>query len=216
MKSPIKALIFDFDGLLFDTEPTWDEAFIVFLENHGIEDNPEITNKMTGMGLRDALQIMQNKMGLVGDLDQLVSNYRKLFYEIFLTKQNVLMPGAKEILEKAKERQLIIALTSGGHAKAKLIEILKLHKMYGYFSVIVSSDEVSLGKPAPDVYLEALSELGQKADFCLAFEDSPNGVVAAKAAEIRVYGVNSDEKIRNDLVSAGADRVFKNLSEIEL
>lgn len=216
MKSPIKALIFDFDGLLFDSELAWDSAHLRFLKEHNLLQNDEVEAGMYGSGLIDVVKLMKDKMGLAGETSDLVANYRRLFYEEFFDKNDVLMPGAKAILEKAKRSQSDIALTSGGHTKQKLIEILKLHKIYDYFSVIVSSDEVSRGKPAPDVYLEALSELGQKADFCLAFEDSPNGVVAAKAAEIRVYGVNSDEKIRNDLVSAGADRVFKSLLEIEL
>ena len=107
-------------------------------------------------------------------------------------------------------------MTSGGHTKEKLAEILKLHDLYDYFSVIVSSDDVLRGKPAPDVYLEASKKLGQKVDDCLAFEDSPNGVVAAKAAGMCVYGVNVDERIRNDLIKSGANRVFGNLLEVGL
>ncbi|MDO8260286.1 MAG: HAD family hydrolase, partial [Candidatus Magasanikbacteria bacterium] len=144
------------------------------------------------------------------------AEYRKLFYEVFVNKENVLMSGVLEILEKAKNKELLMAVTSGGHKKEKLVEILKLHNIYDYFSVIVSSDDVTRGKPAPDVYLEASKKLGQKVDDCLAFEDSPNGVVAAGLAGICVYGINADEKTRNDLIEAGANKVFKSLTEIEL
>lgn len=216
MNSQIKALIFDFDGLLVDTEPTWDKTYYIFLKNHNIVPNEEVEAGMYGSGLSEAVQLMKDKMGLAGEVHELVADYRKLFYEEFVNKENVLMSGVLEILEKAKKKELLMAVTSGGHKKEKLVEILKLHNIYDYFSVIVSSDDVTRGKPAPDVYLEASKKLGQKVDECLALEDSPNGVVAAKAADICVYGINADEKTRNDLIEAGADKVFKNLTEIEL
>ncbi len=212
----LKALIFDFDGLLFDSEPTWDKTYYLFLKNHQVTPNEEVEASMYGSGLIDAVQLMKDKMGLVGETGDLVADYRRLFYEEFSNKNDVLMPGVLEILGKAKERGLAVAMTSGGHTKNKLVEILKLHSIYDYFFVIVSSDDVSQGKPAPDVYLEALKELKLNAEDCLAFEDSPNGVMAAQAAGICVYGINADEKTRNDLIKVGAEKVFKNLIEIEL
>lgn len=216
MNSQIKALIFDFDGLLVDSEPSWNMAYDIFLKKHNVQDKPEISNKMTGMGLIDAIRILKSELGIEGSLDRLVDEYREMFYRIFSKEKNPLMSGANDILEKAKEKQFEIALASGGHTKKKLIEILKLCKMYDYFSVIVSSDDVFLGKPAPDVYLEALNELKQYADDCLVLEDSVNGVISAKTAGICVYGVNADGKTRNDLTAAGASQVFVNLTEIEL
>lgn len=216
MNSQIKALIFDFDGLLFDSEPTWDKTFYLFLKNHNVSPNEEVEASMYGSGLIDAVQLMKDKMGLVGETGDLVADYRRLFYEEFFKKNDVLMPGVLEILEKAKNGGLAVALTSGGHTKEKLIEILKLHNIYDYFSVIVSSDVVLRGKPAPDVYLEAIKELKLNAEDCLAFEDSPNGVLAAKLAGICVYGINIDEITRNDLIKSGADEVFASLVDVDL
>jgi HAD superfamily hydrolase (TIGR01509 family) len=212
----VKALIFDFDGLLVNSEPSWDTAYDLFLMKHNVADKPEISNKMTGMGLVDAIRILKSELGINGDLDNLVMEYREMFYQIFLKEKNPLMFGAGDILEKAKEKRFAMAISSGGHTKEKLIEILKLNKIYDYFSVIVSSDDVALGKPAPDIYIESISLLELTPEECLGFEDSVNGVVSAKAAGLKVYGVNLDEKIRNDLINAGADRVFKNLAEVDL
>ena len=216
MNSQIKALIFDFDGMLFDSELAWGRAHILFLKEHKILPNDRVEANFFGSGLVDAVKMMKDKMGLVGETCDLVADYRRLFYEEFFKIKDVLMDGALEILEKAKEKQLDIAMTSGGHTKEKLIEILKLHKIYDYFSVIVSSDDVAHGKPAPDVYLEALKELKLNEHVCLAFEDSPNGVEAAVAAGILVYGINKDEKTRNDLIKSGAGKVFASLKDIEL
>lgn len=212
----VKAVIFDFDGLLINSEPAWDIAYNLFLEKHNVADKPEISDKMTGMGLVDAIRILKSELGISGDLDYLVNEYRQMFYKIFLKEKNTLMPGASEILIRAKEKRFVIALASGGHTKEKLIEILKLNRIYDYFSVIVSSDDVAVGKPAPDIYIESMNLLGLTREECLVFEDSVNGVESAKAAEMAVYGVNPDKKMRNDLIKAGANRVFGNLSEVEL
>lgn len=212
----VKAVIFDFDGVLVDSEPSWDKAYDLFLKKHNVADKPEISDKMTGMGLVDAIRILKSELGIDGKLDDLVHEYRAMFYQIFLKEKDPLMPDTADILERAKGKQLIIALASGGHTKEKLIEILKLCKISDYFSVIVSSDDVARGKPAPDIYIESMRQLSLTSEECLVFEDSVNGVVSAKAAGLAVYGVNSNEKTRNDLTFAGANRVFKNLEEIEL
>lgn len=216
MDSQFRAVIFDFDGLLCDTEPTWDKTYYIFLKNHNVIPNEEVEDEMFGSGLIDAVQLMKDKMGLVGDTNDLVADYRKLFYEEFGNKRDVLMPGVLEILEKAKKRGLEIAMNSGGHTEEKLVEILKLHNIFEYFTVIISSDDVKKGKPAPDVYLETLKELKLSAEDCLAFEDSPNGVVAAVAARICVYGINMDEKTRNQLIKMGAKKVFASLIDVDL
>lgn|SRR3990167_3920912 len=215
-KPPIKAVIFDFDGLLVDTEPVWDKTYYVFLKNHNIVPNEEVEDQMFGSGLTEAVQLMIDKMGLKGGISELVSDYRKLFYEEFLKRKDVVMPGAMQLLRTLQDKDVIISLTFGGHTKLKLMEILKSHGILDFFTAIVSSDDVAHGKPAPDVYIEACRELQLRLEFCIALEDSPNGIEAAKAAGVRVYGVNKDEKIRAELARVGADRVFSSLNEVDL
>lgn len=208
-----KALIFDFDGLLFDTEPVWGKTHLEFLKLKNFSDVE--VGDTTGIGLRDFIEILQSK-GLPGETGELLSEYREIFYEILKSSRDLLMPGALEILEKARKKGFVNALNSGGHTELKLREMLGEEKILDYFSVIVSSDNVTKGKPAPDVYLETLKKLNFATSACLAFENSVNGVVAAKAAGIPVYGVNSDSKWRNDLIKSGADRVYASLAEVEL
>ncbi len=209
----VKALIFDFDGLLFDTERVWDKTHFKFLKLKNFSDME--VGDTTGIGLRDFIEILQSK-GLPGETDELLSEYREIFYEILKNSRDLLMSGALEILEKARKKGLIIALNSGGHTELKLREMLGEEKVLDYFSVIVSSDDVTKGKPAPDVYLETLKKLNLPPNVCLAFEDSVNGVKSATGAGITVCGINPDYKWRNDLIKAGADRVFASLVEVEL
>lgn len=213
MGTKLKAVIFDFDGLLFDTEPIWDEAYLEFIRIKNFKDID--LGDTTGMGLREFIELLQG-YGLVGETNQLVHEYRETFYKFFKRKDKVMMPGVLEILEKVSSRKLIIALTSGGHTSAKLKEMLGQREILNFFSLVISSDDVKRGKPAPDVYFEALSELELKADECLALEDSVNGVLAAKGALIPVFGVNAKSEMRNGLMKAEADRVYESLEQVKL
>lgn len=209
----VKALIFDFDGLLFDTEPVWDKTHFKFLKLNNFSDVD--VGDTTGIGLRDFIEILQGK-GLPGETGELLSEYREIFYETLKGSRDLLMPGALEILEKARKKGLVIALNSGGHTELKLREMLGKEKVLDYFSVVVSSDDVIKGKPAPDVYLETLKKLNLLPNACLAFEDSVNGVKSAIGAAITVWGINPDSKWRSDLIKAGAQKVYASLSEVEI
>jgi HAD superfamily hydrolase (TIGR01509 family) len=174
----------------------------------------EITTDPTGMGLRDFMELWKQH-GLVGETDKLMTEFRDVFYDLFLKEKTILMPGAIELVRKARDGYRV-ALTTGGHSEEMVKKILENVNLIDCFEVIVSSDDVARGKPDPDVYLKALKELMLEANDCLALEDSVNGVLAAKAANIPVYGINPDEKVRSDLMKANADQVFISLSEVDL
>lgn len=214
--SNLKAILFDFDGLLFDTESTWDKTYYIFLRNHNIEPDLSIEDQMFGGGLIQAIQLMKDKLGLRGDTATLVNGYRELFYSEFSKIKEPVLPGSAGLLEFCLENDLKIALTSGGHSEEMLKNMLREQKLIDYFSIIVSSDDVEKGKPDPAVYMATLKKLDLPSDQCLALEDSPNGVLAAQAASIKVFGVNREEKIRKKLMAAGADKVFSSLEEVTL
>lgn len=214
-KPPIKAVIFDLDGLLIDSESAWDETYYIFLENHHVVDKPEVSGRMTGMGLREAVELMIDKMGLKGDLESLVSEYREMFYKKFFERKDVFFDGAVGLIKGLEKKGFKLAVATGGHAKEKCSQIIESMGLGKYFDVVVSSDDVRVGKPAPDVYLETVRQLGVQPLNCLVLEDSVNGILAAKDAGMRVYGVNSNKEIRKQLKNAGADRVYCSLSEVD-
>ena len=215
-KPPIKAVLFDFDGLLFNSEPVWGKAYDVFVRKHDVLDKPELAPKMLGRGLREIVGIMVDEMGMKGNIADLVQEYRDTFYEIFLKEKDILMPGAKDLVERLKSRGLVIGLTTGGHRAFMIRKILENVGLLTYFDLIASSDDVQNGKPAPDIYLSSVSKLNLKSGECLALEDSANGVLAAKTAGVPVYGVNADGKMRRELAKAGAEKVYSSLSELTI
>ncbi len=213
----IRAVIFDLDGLLIDSEPVWRESDEVFRKKYSLQiPMPEETAKKShGTGVRDQIRLMQENEGLRGNVDTLAEEYRELFYKHFLTSPRfALMEGAEELLGVLKEQEMPIAIATGGHTREKVFELLKKFKLERIFDVIISSDEVDVGKPAPDVYLLTAKKLKIDPGYCLVLEDSANGVKSGKAAGMKTIGINSDCALQKRLEEAGADIVAPSLKAI--
>jgi len=122
------------------------------------------------------------------------------------------LPGAVETVEGLAQRWPLAVASSSNRP---LIErVLELLGVAAAFSAIVSSEEVTRGKPAPDVYLEAASRLGVEAAACAAVEDSSNGLLSARAAGMRVVAIPSASYPPAEDALAGADVVLRDLSEL--
>ena len=212
----IKAVIFDLDGLLIDSEPVWGEAYLKFISMKGLPDEPTVSRQFRGMGIREIVGIWKKEYGLNGGVDELASEYRSTLYKFLLEPGRLkLMDGAEELLQKLKGKYSL-AIATSGHRDEMAKKLLGLLNIEAYFDQVISGDDVAHGKPAPDVYLTSAEKLELNPVNCLVLEDSINGVLSAKAAQVKVFGVNPDEKTREQLDKAGADRVFKSLSEVQI
>ncbi len=208
-----KAVIFDVDGLLIDSEPVWQKALFAFFERHNL-DIEQISFDPMGMGLKDCILLFQKELGLKGNMSDLMREFRTIFYEYFFKQnENILKEGTRELVH-ALEGKKKLAIATGGHTKKMMESMLEQLDLRKYFTVIVSSDQVSLGKPAPDVFLFTVKELDIPASDCVVLEDSLNGVYAAKSAHIRVIAVNNDSKIYKKLIEIHPDALLYSLSEL--
>jgi HAD superfamily hydrolase (TIGR01509 family) len=213
--SSITTVIFDVDGLLIDSEPSWNKAYERFLQKYHIVYDPAFSKNRRGIGLKDFIKELRETYHLSESTDFLLEDYRKVFYEFFLTPENAqLLEGAEELVPALAAKEFHLAIATGGHGKEQMQKMLALFKLSEYFSLIVSSDEVARGKPFPDVFLVTAEKLGKTPGECLVLEDAVNGVQAGKAAGMTVYGVNSDETLLSQLKESGADKVFYSLAEI--
>ena len=120
-----------------------------------------------------------------------------------------LIEGVEEFVKKLYEVGYQLAVAPGGHTKESMEEMLKTFNLLKYFPVIVSSDEVVRGKPKPDVFLFAAEKLGRKPLEWLVLEDSVNGVLAGKAAGMRVVAYRTPFNEQHDL--SPADSVITDL-----
>jgi HAD superfamily hydrolase (TIGR01509 family) len=209
------AVIFDCDGLLIDSEPTWHKVHPAFLAKHGVTLGDEALKASLGRGIKDVIAYHKSH-GLEGDTDALAAEFRSMFYDEFLSDGGpILMPGAAEFVQKIAKEGYKIGLATGGHTKEAVEKMLAQVKLREYFSVIVSSDMVDKGKPEPDIFLYTAKQLEVASSQCVVFEDSPNGVLAGKKAGMMVVGVNPLAGLRDELHEAGADIVVPSLLEID-
>ncbi|WP_164545464.1 HAD family hydrolase [Paenibacillus albus] len=184
----IKAIIFDFDGTLMDTETCAYDAICKVYKHYGQELALEKWAICIGTvnSPFDPYDHLQELAGRPLDRDQLKKHFDQLHDEELLSA--TLRAGVLEILDEAKRLGLRIALASSSD-RAWIDRHLKEQGIADYFEVICTRDDVLRAKPDPALYLLALERLGLSADEAVAVEDSLNGLTAAKLAGLRAIAV---------------------------
>lgn len=217
MKIPenIKAVIFDLDGLLIDSEPVWGETDTILLQKRGFTPTPELFLKRLGTGTKGTLEIYKQEFGLDEDVDNLTHERLEIYFDL-LWKNLQLMEGAEGLIKHLHDNKKRLAIATSGPYDGKLEKILELLNVNQYFPITVLGSEVKHHKPAPDIFIYCGKKLEINSDDCLVLEDAPNGVLAAKAAGMIAWGVSKDGLTQKGLIESGADEVFTSLSEITL
>jgi HAD superfamily hydrolase (TIGR01509 family) len=194
MPSLPDAVVFDNDGLLLDTESVWTRAEEDLFERRGLEFTPADKRELVGTSAEIAGGILERRLGEPGRAGELIEELNALVVAE-LEHGVEAMVGARELLERVRERGVPIGLVSNSPLRFVLrsIEIVGFE---GHFDVVLSAHEVAAPKPAPDPYLEACRRLGvEPGPAVVALEDSPTGVAAARAAGLTVIGVPSVEGV---------------------
>ncbi len=181
-----EAVVFDLDGVLLDTEELWDEARRRFAEERGAHWPEDAQRAMMGMSSPEWSRYMHDVVGVPDSPEEVSAEVVKRL-EALYREELPLVPGSLEAVERiATHWPLGIASSSN----RPLIDLfLELTETSDLFRATVSSEEVSRGKPAPDVYLEAARRLGVAPTSTTAIEDSENGIRSAAAAGMRVIAI---------------------------
>ncbi|MEB4796093.1 HAD family hydrolase [Paenibacillus chondroitinus] len=207
----LKAIIFDFDGLIMDTESPWYHAFKDIYQEHGVELSLELWCKNVGTTFDEFNPYVYLETSIQKPLDHgYIKQLSHEKYAVYLGEAK-LLPGVLHLLEAAKSRGLRIGLASSS-TRDWVHKYLKQQGIFSYFDVIHTADDVKRVKPDPELYTLTLEKLGVAAGEALVFEDSPNGLKAAKAAGIRCVIVPNDvtrnlEFIAHDLRVASLDEI---------
>jgi HAD superfamily hydrolase (TIGR01509 family) len=208
----MKALIFDFDGLVLDTETTdfqsWEEIYWTF----GVELPFEMWAKGVGASLQ-AFNPLDYLETLVGPVDRLKVKSTQKQRLLSLIDAQPLMPGVNHYLNQARTLGLKVAIASTS-SQDWVTRHLSRHGLEERFDCIMTGDRVARVKPFPDVYLAALSDLKLESREAIAFEDSPNGIRAAKAAGLYCVAVPNPVTIKMD--TSQADLVLNSLANMPL
>ena len=184
-----RAVVFDMDGTLFDTEPVYCEAYrLAFARQGGELTHEEYFRELVGRSNDDIEGYLAAKAPAGFDLTGFRSGWREEWKTLVSREPPVPLPGVTALLEEILEAGVPIALASSSD-RADIDLCLHASGLDRYFPIRASGDEVSAGKPAPDLYLLACRRLGIGPTRCLAIEDSRHGVAAALAAGLAVAQV---------------------------
>jgi len=210
----IQAIIFDMDGLLIDSEPLWEEAELEVFNQVGVPLTSEMTKQT--MGLR-VDEVVQHWFDLYPwkDISHKEIEAKIVEKVIALIKEKgTAKEGVNEMIRFFKDKNMPMAIASSSSMDIIETVVKKLH-IKNNLDVIYSAEHEQYGKPHPGVYITAAQKLGIASEKCLAFEDSPNGVLAAKAAKMKCIAV-PDEKMKDDKRFGIADIILDSLSEFNL
>jgi HAD superfamily hydrolase (TIGR01509 family) len=211
-----KALLFDFDGLILDTETTEFLVWQKIYREHGQEMLPKTWGQVIGgygISIFDGAVHLAELVGNGLDARELHARYRSESDAAIL--QQPVLPGVLDYLEDARRLGLRLAVASSSPHSWVDTHLARLG-LADRFEAIICGDDVSPGrtKPHPDLFLKALDALGVNADEAIVFEDSPNGVNAARAAGIFVVSIPNPITIL--LKTEGANLTLDSLARISL
>ncbi|GMK38107.1 haloacid dehalogenase [Paenibacillus sp. CCS19] len=210
----IRALLFDFDGLTVDTETLWYEAFVELYRDHGQELSLEQYAQCIGTTFAsfDPYQELMNR-----GVDRSREELKRMVDAIYTNKtgQLELRPGVRAYLDEAKSLGLRIAIVSSSE-RAWIDPYIRRFELDGYYDLIMTGDKVEHVKPDPALYLKALNELQINADEAIAFEDSLNGLKAAKQAGIRCIVVPNPATRAFPFETVGYDGMLSSMAEMPI
>ena len=179
-ESSVRAVVFDLDGLLVDSEPVQIAAWEEFLARYGRQLSPGLLQRMFGLRVWDSARLLIDELALPLTVTEVVNERDALFFELLPGRLHA-MPGAVTTVRALAERLYRLALATSGHRRYVDVVLREL-ELEGMFEEEVTGDMVSAGKPAPDIYLAAANRLGLRPETCVALEDAPIGIASAKAA----------------------------------
>jgi HAD superfamily hydrolase (TIGR01509 family) len=193
------------DGVLIDSEKIWAECENTFLKSVTPDFSENDRHNIIGGSIQGIYLYLKNTYQIDISEKEFTEKYTKFGIENVYLKTNP-TNGVIDFLNKVKKEKIPLALASSSYYAwiDTAIDRLDLRK---YFQVIFSAEDLQgKGKPAPDLFLETAKQLGILPEKCLVFEDSKNGVLAAKSANMTVYGFRNGVNDEQDL--SKADRIF--------
>ena len=210
----VRAFLFDFDGLILDTELASRAGWELLYSDHGHELPADLWATLVGT-THAPWSPGEHLEELVGEpLDWDALHERRYAHEIALIEAEELRPGIAEYFAAARQHDLKRAIVSSSSRRWVDMHLERLEETIGWDAICTADGDRTRAKPAPVLYLEALGLLEVDAGEAVAFEDSPNGVLAAKAGGVFCVAVPNEVTRGLGLHEAGADIVLDSLADL--
>ena len=207
----IKAVIFDHDGVIADTEPIHFRADNAVLSKYGFSISAEANDSLVGISTTKSWEIFREMFKIPEAAEWLAGEKTNATVDIIKSEGILPNDGLLPLLDRIKSKNYKMAIASGQYRKV-IDAVLDKLKIGSYFGVIVSTEDTAVGKPNPEVFLTAAKRLGAKPSECVVIEDSQAGVVAAKAAGMRCVALRMPSTASHDV--SMADVIVNSLAEL--
>ncbi|MGO9598213.1 MAG: HAD family hydrolase [Isosphaeraceae bacterium] len=200
MPASIRAVVFDLDGLMFDTEALYFRVSSEMVAARGKTFTPEIMRAMIGRRSVEAGYVLKTMTGLDEPLDVLLADVRQRFYAEIETAVHP-TPGLFHLLDRLGHHGLPLAVATSSR-RSYAAQLLGQHRLLDRFQFVLGSEDVACGKPDPEIYLTAIERFDVSPRSVLVLEDSPAGVTSGRAAGAYVVGVPHEHSPAQALQSA--------------
>lgn len=181
------AVIFDLDGSLVDSMWLWRAIDIEYLGKYGIPLPEDLQSRIEGMSFMETAVFFKENFPIDESLDQIMETWNRMAWDKY-AHEVPLKPGIPEFLSYCRERGIRLGIATS-NSRELAANVADVHNLRDYFSCIMTGGDVSKGKPAPDIYLAVAKALNVAPERCLVFEDIVPGILAGKAAGMKVCAV---------------------------
>jgi HAD superfamily hydrolase (TIGR01509 family) len=207
----VKAVIFDLDGLMLETEAIARDIWLSEAQKQGVPLSKTLYDSLIGRTYPDIHDLVQNAFGDKADATKFIADclarYKERIHQPIPQR-----PGLERMLDWCDEKGLKKVVGTSSGREFALVKLASAGIAYRFDAMVTGSD-VEKGKPAPDVFLKAAKKAGEKTENCLVLEDSANGILAAKAAGIFSIMI-PDLIVPSPEIRAKAGAVLESLAEV--
>ena len=208
-----KAVIFDMDGVIFDTEKVYLDIWIEVFEKYGYKMTKELYVNVMGTGRKNVIKTFLENFGDDLPIEKMYEEKDNQLFYIIENQGIPLKEGVKELFSMLKEKNYKIALATS--AKRERVEKqIKDKWLKESFDAIVCGDDVEKGKPNPDIFLKAAKKIDVEPENCFVVEDSPAGIKAAFSGGMKGIHVE-DLKVADEDILKYCQKSFKDLQEVK-
>lgn len=210
----IKAIIFDFDGTLVNSEFIHFESWRLLLKkefNINFSEQDYFQN-FAGVPTLEISSQVKERYNIQNNVFEIAQKKEGIAQEKVANTTITFMPYALEVIDEVCQLDIPISIVTGS-SRDEMEQVLKNAGIFELFDYTITRDDIKNGKPHPEGYLKCVDLMGFGLDEYLVFEDTWTGVTAAKRASLTCFGIQRVKAYRPKLIKAGADKVFSNLRE---